>query len=106
MVIRNMKIKKIFVIKNKIKNPVYLNINSILKENSINLNIKKDYYIKIIVSSEKTPARLKFGYNISNKQKFDFPSNVCFNAVVPNASMLKKKKTFKWAPIINKKTQK
>ena len=99
-------IKKIFVIKNKIKNPVYLNINSILKENSINLNIKKDYYIKIIVSSEKTPARLKFGYNISNKQKFDFPSNVCFNAVVPNASMLKKKKTFKWAPIINKKDSK
>ena len=39
---------------NKIKNPVYLNINSILKENSINLNIKKDYYIKIIVSSKNS----------------------------------------------------
>ena len=53
-----------------------------------------------------TPARLKFGYNISNKNKFNFPSNVCFNAVVPNMSMLNKKRTFKWAPIINKKDSK
>ena len=52
------------------------------------------------------PSRLKFGYNICNKNKYNFPSNVCFNAVVPNQSILKKKTTFKWAPIINKQDSK
>ena len=99
-------IKNVFKIDKKFNKPYYLNINDAIIKNGINLNKKSNYYIKIIVSSKMAPARLKFGYNISNKKQFNFPSNVCFNAVVPNLSMLNKKKTFKWAPIINKKDSK
>ena len=100
------KIKNVFIIKKNFKKPFYLNLNSVIKSNKIVLNQKDNFFVKIAVNSKKTPARLKFGFNISNKKKFNFPSNVCFNAVVPNKSMLNKKKTFKWAPIINKKDSK
>tara|TARA_B100001248_G_scaffold174092_1_gene132020 strand:+ start:6969 stop:8540 length:1572 start_codon:yes stop_codon:yes gene_type:complete len=99
-------LKNVFKISKNFKKPFYLNINNVIEKNNIMLNEKINYYIKIVVDSKMTPARLKFGYNISNKNKFNFPSNVCFNAVVPNMSMLNKKRTFKWAPIINKKDSK
>ena len=98
-------LKNVFKISKNFKKPFYLNINNVIEKNNIMLNEKINYYIKIVVDSKMTPARLKFGYNISNKNKFNFPSNVCFNAVVPNMSMLNKR-TFKWAPIINKKDSK
>lgn len=99
-------VKNSLIIRKNFEKPHYLNINLILEKNSIFLNQKENYYVKIIVNSKKVPSRLKFGYNICNKNKYNFPSNVCFNAVVPNQSILKKKTTFKWAPIINKQDSK
>lgn len=99
-------IKNSLIINKNFEKPYYLNINSVLEKKSIHLNHKENFYIKIIVNSKKVPSRLKFGYNICNKNKYNFPSNVCFNAVVPNQSVLSKKKTFKWAPIINKRDSK
>ena len=49
------------------------------------------------------PSRLKFGLNIGKPNKFDVPSNICFNAQVPNKEIFKKSGTFKWCPILNNK---
>jgi hypothetical protein len=53
------------------------------------------------------PTRMKFGLNISNgNSNVNLPSNVCFNANVPNPNFLKKPGTFKWCPIFDVKFQK
>ena len=51
----------------------------------------------------KLPSRLKFGLNIGKPNKYDVPSNICFNAQVPNKEIFNKRGTFKWCPILNHK---
>ena len=97
------KIKSVLKIIKKIENPIYLNIKEILKIKKVKLNFKKNYLIKIIVDGQgKVPTRLKFGLNLGFKNEYDVPSNICFNAHVPNIKVLSKPGTFKWAPLLNK----
>lgn len=86
-----------------INRPLYLDIKRILKKRNIKLNYGKDYLVKLIVDGGgKVPTRLKFGLNLGLKKKYDIPSNICFNAHVPNKKILSKPGTFKWGPLLNK----
>ena len=97
------KISSVLVLKNRINKPIYLNIKKILSKKKIKLNYNNNYLIKLIVDGKgKVPTRLKFGLNLGFKNKYDVPSNICFNAHVPNKKILTKPGTFKWAPILNK----
>ena len=97
------KIKNILKIEKKLLKPIYLNINLIIKKNKIILNSKVNHFIKLIVKGGgKVPTRLKFGLNLGFKNKYDIPSNICFNAHVPNEKILTKPGTFKWGPLLNK----
>ena len=59
--------------------------------------------VKLIIDGKgRVPTRLKFGLNLGYKGKYDVPSNICFNAHVPNLKVLTKPGTFKWAPLLNK----
>jgi hypothetical protein len=73
--------------------------------------VKSDFTIgmvKIIVNGNGTvPSRIKFGLNlIKPKGSVNLPSNICFNANVPNEKLIKKPGTFKWCPILSAKYQK
>ncbi len=97
--------KKISVLSllDKVNRPIYLNIKEILKKNNIKINFNKNYLVKLIIDGKgKVPTRLKFGLNLGFKNKYDVPSNICFNAHVPNLKVLSKPGTFKWAPLLNK----
>ena len=97
------KLNSVLKISNKLNKPIYLDIKKILNKDNIKINYKKDHLIKLIVDGNgKVPTRLKFGLNLGFKNKFDVPSNICFNAHVPNSKVLTKPGTFKWAPILNK----
>lgn len=97
------KIKSILKVIKKIEHPIYLNVKKILNQKNIKLDFKKNYLIKIIVNGNgKVPTRLKFGLNLGFKNKYDVPSNICFNAHVPNVKILSKPGTFKWAPLLNR----
>lgn len=102
------KINNFFSIKNKFIKPFYLNINKIIQD-LVDINHKYEYlFARITFETKSIPPRLKFGLNIgylSNVQ-LNLPSNVCFNAIIPDNFTLYKKGTFKWAPIINKKNSK
>ena len=97
------KLKSITRINGKLNRPYYLNIKDILKGRKIKINYNKNYFIKFIVNGGgKIPTRLKFGLNLGERNKYDIPSNICFNAHVPNEKILTKPGTFKWAPILNR----
>ena len=97
------KLKSVINTKTIINKPIYLSIKKILETRKIILNYKKNYLIKLIVDGKgKVPTRLKFGLNLGFKNKYDVPSNICFNAHVPNEKILTKPGTFKWAPLLNK----
>ena len=54
-----------------------------------------------------TPARMKFGLNfIHEAQDRNLPSNVCFNAHVPNEKILSKPGTFRWCTLFDAENQK
>ena len=54
-----------------------------------------------------TPARMKFGLNFCKPSgKKNLPSNICFNAELPNVKFLKKPGTFRWCAIFDAPTQK
>ena len=94
--------KEVLKIPNKFNRFLALNFNEIFKSNKI--ESKKTYFVRLILENDKgLPTRFKVGYNLSiNSNK---PStNICFNAIVPNKSILKKKGTFKWCAIINANT--
>lgn len=60
----------------------------------------QDYSAMVIVrSAGPIPARLKFGLNIGEKKGADIPSNICFNARVPDPALLTKPFAFRWAPL-------
>ncbi len=99
----NKKIKKVLKINKKLINPIYLNINNLLKAKKIKLNSRENYFVKLIANGGgKVPTRLKFGLNLGHQGKYDIPSNICFNAHVPNEKILTKPGTFKWGPMLNK----
>jgi len=100
------KVNNFFSIKKKFNKPYYLNINNLV-QNLFYLNKrKKDKYLfaKITFDTQTIPPRLKFGLNVSynSNSRFNLPSNVCFNAMVPDKFTASKKGTFKWALILNK----
>jgi|LakMenE18May11ns_1017448.scaffolds.fasta_scaffold9897306_2 hypothetical protein len=104
------KIDNFFCIKKKFNKPYYLNINKFVKSLSIPCKRKEHKYLfaRITFDTRTIPPRLKFGLNIGynlNKRS-NLPSNVCFNAMVPDEFTVRKKGTFKWAPIINKSDSK
>ena len=77
------KLNSVLKISNKLNKPIYLDIKKILDKDNIKINYKKDHLIKLIVDGNgKVPTRLKFGLNLGFKNKFDVPSNICFNAHV------------------------
>ncbi len=94
--------KEILKISKNFKRLLSLNFNDIFK--SVKIDNDNSYFVRLILVSEKElPSRFKVGYNLSiNSSK---PStNICFNAILPNKSILKKKSTFKWCAIINADT--
>ena len=96
------KIYSIFIIKKKLLFPVHIKINKFL--NNDILKSKKNLFAKILINGNgKLPSRIKFGLNIGNPNKYDVPSNICFNAQVPNVEIFQKPGTFKWCPILNNK---
>ncbi len=64
--------------------------------------------IRVIVDGKGTvPTRIKFGLNISKSSKgVNLPSNICFNAIVPNEKIVKKNGTFRWCAMFNGSNQK
>lgn len=97
------KIPSILKLNKKIDKPIYLKIKEILKKKRVSINFNKNFLVKLIVKGNgKVPTRLKFGLNLGFKNKYDIPSNICFNAHVPNKNVLTKPGTFKWAPLLNK----
>ena len=96
------KIYSFFNINKKLKLPTYININKFLNKEI--LKKKQNLFAKILINGKgKLPSRIKFGLNIGKPNKFDIPSNICFNAQVPNVEIFKKPGTFKWCPILNNK---
>jgi hypothetical protein len=96
------KIYSIFNIKKKLSLPAYIEIKKFLNQDI--LKNKQHLFAKILINGNgKLPSRIKFGLNIGKPNKFDVPSNICFNAQVPNLKIFKKPGTFKWCPILNNK---
>ena len=52
-----------------------------------------------IKENEPIPARIKVGYDVQVK-KGGLPCNICTNFYPANEKLLKKKQTFKWAPLM------
>lgn len=83
----------------------YIDANSILKrilhDNQFEGDISQEIVVckAIVDGGGRTPARLKFGLNIGQNSNIDLPSNICFNATVPNKKLVSKSGTFKWCPI-------
>ncbi len=97
-------IKSIIQVHNKLAKPVYINVNKIVKLNKIKLKENVMYSAKLIVNCKNFfPSRLKFGINFGSPKKYNIPTNICICAANANDAILKKTKTFKWAPILNKK---
>ena len=98
------KIKSIIKVDKKLVNPIYININSVAKLNKINLKSGVIYSGKLKVNTKSFfPSRLKFGVNLGFPKKYNIPTNICICATNASETILKKTKTFKWAPILNKK---
>jgi hypothetical protein len=96
------KIYSLFNINKKLKLPTFIKIKNFLNKDI--LNRKQNLFAKILINGKgKLPSRIKFGLNIGKPNKFDVPSNICFNAQVPNVKIFKKPGTFKWCPILNNK---
>ena len=64
--------------------------------------------IRVIIDGKGTvPTRIKFGLNISKSVNgVSLPSNICFNAKVPNEKIVKKTGTFKWCTMFDGLNQK
>tara|TARA_B110000027_G_scaffold131253_1_gene155237 strand:- start:283 stop:1827 length:1545 start_codon:yes stop_codon:yes gene_type:complete len=94
--------KQVLKISTKFNNILALNFNRIFKSNKIESD--KTYFIRLILENNKgLPSRFKVGYNLSINSSQP-STNICFNATIPNKSILKKKSTFKWCAIINANT--
>jgi hypothetical protein len=63
--------------------------------------------VRVVFNGQgSVPTRMKFGLNFSSaRQKTNLPSNICFNAAVPNEKMLEKPSAFRWCAIFDAKNQ-
>lgn len=79
-----------------------LDFDEILSNNfEIKHQIKGVQIIKKWETKNKIPNRLKYGLNIGIRNKqMDIPTNICFASQISNPSILLKKGTFKWFPLI------
>ena len=77
----------------------YINCQKLLEDITTD---KKLHLCKVIFDGNgKVPTRMKFGLNIGMNTGATLPSNICFNAKVPNPNILKKPKTFKWCTVFD-----
>lgn len=77
----------------------YINCRKLLEDITTD---KKLHLCKVIFDGNgKVPTRMKFGLNIGMNSGANLPSNICFNAEVPNANILKKPTTFKWCTVFD-----
>lgn len=92
-------------IANKDNKLIYVKLLKIFSEHKKNM---KNGNIRVILDGQGTvPARMKFGLNFENLYKSNnLPSNICFNAVVPNTKILEKPGTFHWCTIFDAEFQK
>ena len=83
----------------------YINLLSLFED--YRTSIPKGMVKFIMNGAGSVPARMKFGLNFCkpSAQK-NLPSNICFNAELPNEKMLKKPGTFRWCPILDARAQK
>lgn len=96
------KIENFKLIKKDSSNFQSLDFKQILEENRQD-NTEKVSGVLIVKSwdENKIPTRLKYGLNVGLKNKsLDIPTNICFASQISNLSILKKKGTFKWFPLI------
>ena len=84
---------------------IYLSVFKLFKNSEL---LSKKGMVKVIVDGNgAVPSRMKFGLNLSKvKKKNNLPSNICFNAIVPNKKYLHKPGTFRWCPIFSSSFQK
>jgi len=77
----------------------YINCRNLLEEITPE---KKLYMCKVIIDGNgAVPTRMKFGLNIGMNSGANLPTNICFNADVPNEKIYKKKGTFKWCAVFD-----
>lgn len=80
----------------------------LLKEFAKHKKNLKSGLIKVIFDGNGVvPARMKFGLNFINaKNNSNLPSNVCFNANVPDEKLISKPRSFRWCAIFDANNQK
>ena len=96
------KIENFILIKKDSKNFKSLDFKQILEEHGEE-NTEKVSGVLIVKTwnDNKIPTRLKYGLNVGLKNKLlDIPTNICFASQISNLSILKKRGTFKWFPLI------
>jgi hypothetical protein len=83
----------------------YIDCRKLLENLSV-LEEGKTYLCKVVCDGCGTvPTRMKFGLNIGNSKKVDLPSNICFNADLPNEKIPNKPGAFKWCTIFDAENQ-
>lgn len=86
-------------VKTDIKAVNYINCRKLLEDIT---SEKKLYLCKVIFDGKgEVPTRMKFGLNIGMNSGANLPTNICFNANVPNEKIHKKKGTFKWCAVFD-----
>lgn len=96
------KIMKIGTNEDKLAYVDFLNIFSKYKKN-LEIGMVK----MICKGNGTTPSRMKFGLNLGNlSKKNNLPSNICFNAIVPNEKLVKKPGAFHWCSVFDAMNQK
>ena len=95
-------IKKFKTISGDLNTYESIDFISILNENgySDKHNVAGVLILKSWIEN-KIPTRLKYGLNVGlENRSYDLPTNICFASQISNLSILKKKGTFKWFPLI------
>ena len=78
----------------------YIDLIELLKKNNVELS---QGICKIILDGNGyVPTRMKFGLNFKKEKKgTNLPSNICFNASVPNKKIIFKPSSFRWCTIFS-----
>lgn len=77
-----------------------VNLNEMILKNSVVLEEIVSARIECFWADKtKIPTRVKLGLNVGKREAL--PSNICFAPHLGNPSILLKKGTFKWSPILN-----
>ena len=98
------KSKKIVQIANNTKSIKYIDLLKIIKDEGKDLKFGQ---CKVVFDGKgAVPTRMKLGLNFSKATKKDnLPSNICFNANVPNKNIIKKPSTFRWCTVFSANKQ-